>query len=420
MVRKIFQTLRQLFESFRFAIESVMINKMRTFLSLLGITIGIFAIISVYTAIDSMEAYIRKNFDAFGSNTVYVDKWAWMPEGDGEYKWWKYMNRPVPTVAEFNELTERLAHKIEASTMMMSFNRTVKYNKSSLASTSIMGVGYEYDKLSTMKVETGRYFSPYEVSSGQPVALIGSTIADDLFEGVDPVGKQIKIGGRTVNIIGRLTKEGDNMFGFSSDKMVIAPINFAKTIANIRWANPQMVIKSKSDINFHEFKAELESDYRAVRRLGPDVENNFSLNETDAVGKAVDGIFTTINLVGGIIGMFSILVGGFGVANIMFVSVKERTSQIGIQKALGAKPYSILSMFLIEAVLLSMVGGAVGLFLIWIGAMVVSAITDFEIVLTMGNIMIGLGISSLVGAVSGFFPAWSAAKMQPVKAIYKT
>lgn len=420
MVRNIFQTLRQLYESFRFAMQSIMINKMRTFLSLLGITIGIFAIISVYTAIDSMESYIRKNFDAFGSNTVYVDKWPWIPEGDGEYQWWKYMNRPAPTITEYTELTEKLKKQIEASSLNMSFNRMVKYDKASRASTSIVGVSYEYDKLSSMEIATGRYFTPFESNSGQPVALIGATIAEDVFGDVDPVGKQMKIGGRTVNIIGKLKKEGDNMFGFSSDAMVILPLHFSKTMANIRWANPQMMIKCKTDVDFEDFKGELENSYRAIRRLSPEAENTFSLNEIDAISGVLDGIFSTINLVGGIIGLFSILVGGFGVANIMFVSVKERTSQIGIQKALGAKPYSILSMFLIEAVLLSIVGGAVGLLMIWLVATIASAVTDYEIVLTFGNIMIGLCISSAVGAISGFFPAWSAAKMQPVKAIYKT
>lgn len=415
-----FSTIRQVFESLRFALQSVMINKMRTFLSLLGITIGIFAIISVYTGIDSMERYIRKSFDAFGTNTLFVTKWPWMPEDGGEYKWWKYMNRPVTKVAEFNELTNMMSDDILASTMTTSFSRTAKYEKNSRENTTIMGVGYEYDKLSTISVDQGRYFSPFECSSGQPVALIGATIAEDLFRGENPLGKQVKAGGRTMNVIGVLKKEGDNMFGFTNDAWIITPLNYAKTMVNLRWADNQMMIKAKDDVDFDNFKAVAEHNYRRIRRLTPDAENTFSINEIDAVSAQLDSIFATINLVGGIIGIFSILVGGFGVANIMFVSVKERTSQIGIQKAIGAKPYTILIQFVFEAVLLSIVGGGVGLLLIWAAAAIASALTGFEIVLTFQNIMIGLGISSAVGAISGFFPAWSAATMEPVKAIYKT
>lgn len=397
-----------------------MINKMRTFLSLLGITIGIFAIISVYTAIDSMERYIRKNFDAFGTNTIYIGKWPWIPEGDGEYKWWKYVNRPNIIQTESNELISQIEDKLVATSLLTDYNRVVKFGSTSRPGTTIMAVDYDYEKVNAMSVESGRYFSPFECETGQPVTVIGSVLAEDLFEGVDPVGKQIKVGERTLNVIGVFKKEGENMFGFSNDQYVITPTNFARTMIDMRNSNTQLVLKSRPEVNFEDFKAEVESIFRRIRRLPPDAENNFTINEMDAISSQLNVLFDMINLVGGIIGIFSILVGGFGVANIMFVSVAERTSQIGIQKAIGAKPYAILFQFIFESIMLSIVGGAIGLLLIWAGASIISYATDFEMILTLKNISIGLGISSIVGAVSGFFPAWKAARMQPVKAIYKT
>lgn len=412
--------LRQIYESLRFAWQSVMINKMRTFLSLLGITIGIFAIISVFTAIDSMERYIRNSFDAFGTNTVYIGKWPWMPEGDGEYKWWKYVNRPNLTVAEQNEAVDKLGDKLVANSLLATLSRTVKYDGNSLEKSSIVGVDLDYEKLNAMSVEFGRYFSPFEAESGQPVCIIGATIAEDLFDGAEPIGKQIKVGDRSVNVIGVFKKEGDNMFGFSNDKFVVMPVTFVKTLGNLKYSDVQLVLKANENVDFEDFKLETESVFRRIRRIPLEGENTFSINEMDAVSSQLDVLFGMINLVGGIIGIFSILVGGFGVANIMFVSVAERTGQIGIQKAIGAKPFVILLQFVFESIMLSIVGGIVGLFLIWIMAILVSYISGFEIVLTLGNIMIGLGISSFVGAISGFFPAWKAAKMEPVKAIYKT
>ena len=175
----------------------------------------------------------------------------------------------------------------------------------------------------------------------------------------------------------------------------------------------------KQDINLDEFKAITDHTIRRIRRQPFNAKSNFAINEVTAVSQQLDTLFSMINLVGGIIGVFAILVGGFGVANIMFVSVRERTAQIGIQKAVGAKPYAILMQFVFEAIMLSVAGGAVGLLLIWALAAVATSATGFEIVLTAENIGVGLGISSAVGAIAGIFPAYSAASLPPVVAIYK-
>lgn len=401
-----------------FAIESVVVNKLRTLLSLLGITIGIFAIISVFTIIDSMERNLRDNVNAVGTNIIYLAKWPWVPE-DNEYRWWKYMNRPEMTVAEFTEISE-MVPSAEAVAISTGFSSVIKRGNQSLDRVYVIGATFDYDKMRKTELEHGRYFTPFESRSGANAAIIGSTVAEELFPDEDPVGKEIKIRDKKLNVIGVFAKEGDNMFGFSYDKQVLIPLKLAGNFINLRWAGLDMILRGREDVNFEDFKEEAVSMMRQVRRLSPMAESNFSVNEVSALNKQLDSIFSVLNLVGGIIGIFSILVGGFGVANIMFVSVRERTTQIGIQKALGARPFVILLQFVFEAIMLSIVGGGVGLLLIFAGTVIVSSTTDFTIVLTLKNIIIGLGISSLVGAISGIFPAYSAAMMQPVKAIYKT
>lgn len=413
-------TLRQLYESIAFALESVTVNKTRTFLSLLGITIGIFAIISVYTAIDTLEGYIRNSLAGITSNVVQMGTYPWGPEeGDnGEYKWWKYLNRPQVTEDEFIEI-QRITPEIKEASLQMIISRTIKYGSSSYDNAVVIGGTEFYNNTRNGKIASGRFLTTYEFQSGANSMVIGSTIAEELFDGQDPVGKTVKIGGKKVDIVGVFEKEGTSMFGASWDDQLLVPLNFAKTMATFRNSDPQMYVLPKDGIDFKDFKEKLRFNMRTLRRLPPSAESNFALNDVGTITKELDSIFSIINLAGGIIGIFSILVGGFGVANIMFVSVRERTSQIGIQKALGARPYVILLQFTFEAVLLSVIGGAIGLFLIWILTFVATASLDFEVALSLKNIAIGLGISSFVGAVSGIFPAYSAATMDPVTAIGK-
>ncbi len=411
-------TCKQVYESFRFALASVAINKLRTGLSLLGITIGIFAIISVFTLIDSLELNIRKNIDSMGSNMVYVGQFPWVPEEGGQFEWWKYMNRPVVSYDEFEQLQNDMP-QAEAVAYSYSFNRTIRQGNLSIQG-SITGATQDYYMMREIEIEQGRYFTPYESARGARAAIIGSNIAAELFGEEDPIGKTIKISGSKTEVIGVLAKEGQSMFGNSSDDAVLIPYLFARTLANPRWRSPDLIVRGPADQSLDELALEVDAAMRRIRRLSPSAEANFAINLPSAIIKQLDSIFVSINLAGGIIGIFSILVGGFGVANIMFVSVRERTTQIGIQKALGARPYFILLQFLFEAVLLSVAGGVVGLGLIFLGTLIVSGITDFAVALTPGNILLGLAISSVIGAISGFFPAWSAARMEPVKAIFKT
>lgn len=413
MFKKTIFTLLQVYRSWQMAVESVVINKLRTALSLSGITIGIFAIITVFTLVDSMEIKIRDDVNSLGSNTLYVGTWPW----DGNGEWWKYYNRPQVSLTEYNEM-RALLPQVEAIAFTTSFSRTVKNGPNYVDNTSVIGATYDYNRMRKSDIGQGRYFTPYESEHGSRVAVIGSTVAEKLFPGEDPVGKDMRIGGTKMTVIGVFAKAGDDIMGMSMDAHVLIPLALARNFVNLHWAGTEMIVKGPDGGDAQELKAEVASIMRRLRRLSPQTEDNFAVNELSILSNQLDDMFRRINFAGGIIGIFSILVGGFGVANIMFVSVRERTTQIGIQKALGARPYFILFQFVFEAVILSVAGGAIGLLLIFFGVLIVNSVSDFTIVLTFGNIILGLTISSVVGAVAGFFPAWSAARMQPVKAIF--
>ncbi|OFX19307.1 MAG: ABC transporter [Bacteroidetes bacterium GWA2_31_9] len=408
--------LKLLKESLLFAINALVVNKLRTLLSLLGITIGIFAIISVFTVIDSMEKKIKDSIESLGDNVVYVQKWPW--EFGDEYPWWKYMNRPLPTIKELDEINKR-SEKAEASAFMISTSQTVQYKKYYAENVGIIAVSHDYDKVRSFELEKGRYFSFFESKSGRALAIIGSNIANTLFGGINPIGKDIKVAGYKLNVIGVFKKEGEDIFNNSADNIVLAPINYVRKIVDIRNENmnPFIMIKAKEGIHNEELLEELKGIMRAIRRIKPIADDDFALNQTSMLTKGFNELFKIVDIAGLIIGGFSILVGGFGIANIMFVSVKERTHIIGIQKSLGAKNFFILLQFLYESVILCLIGGAIGLFLIYIGTLIVTYALDFNLGLSLWNIISGLLISAFIGLISGIAPALSAAKLNPVEAI---
>jgi putative ABC transport system permease protein len=413
----IFKLLR---ESFIFAYTSVMGNKLRTLLSLLGITIGIFAIISVFTILDSLERNIRDSISVLGDDVVYVQKWPWAFGGD--YPWWVYMRRPVPDLRDYNEILRR-AQLAEGVVFSVSTGGLVRYGSTYLENIGIWANTHDFQTIRHFEIQRGRYFSPYESTAGRNLAILGHDIAINLFGNDEPIGKEIQVSGRKVTVIGVAQREGSNMLGGGSlDEMVLLPLNYARTIVNIRSdrLNPMVMVKALPNVASQELIDELRFILRSSRRLKPTVDDNFALNQASAITQSLDGIFVMINLVGWIIGGFSILVGGFGIANIMFVSVKERTNIIGIQKSLGAKNYFILLQFLYESVLLAIAGGALGLVLIFTGTVLVSTFSEFTITLTLKNIVLGLFVSAVIGVIAGYAPAYSASRLNPVEAINNT
>lgn len=411
---------KQLSESFIFAWKSVWVNKLRTLLSLSGITIGIFAIISVFTVLNSMERSIRESIQSLGDDVVYIQKWPWNFGSD--YAWWEYMKRPVLKYEEYEELKGRLQNA-KAVAFSVSTGRTITYNKNSAENIAIWANSYEFQDIRSFEIAKGRYFSPYEAQTGQNVAIIGPKLAQDLISKQDPLGKEIEIERHKVKIIGISKKEGDNIFGGGSlDEVVLLPINYARRIFDTRseWLNPMIMVKANSSNVISQLMDELKGTMRSIRRIKPVQNDDFALNRASIITQGFDKLFVVINLAGWIIGGFSILVGGFGIANIMFVSVKERTNIIGIQKALGAKKYFILFQFLYESVLLALAGGIAGLLLVFAGTLLAAHFTSFPITMSFGNVITGILISSIIGIVSGFAPAYSAARLNPVEAMNTT
>lgn len=405
-------------ESFVFAMQAIKVNRVRTMLSLLGITIGIFSVISVFTVFDSMERSIKNSIESLGDNVLFIQKWPWSM--GGTYPWWNYFRRPEPKISDMNEIQKR-SRTVEASTFMFGTSKTVKYKSNSINSATILGVSHDYNKVMKFDLEDGRYFTPIESQSGKPVAIIGAEIAENLFKGLDPINRKIKIFGRDLYVIGLTVKEGEDIFGDTSDDQIILPVNYVRNLIDINKISTNIIVKAKPNISNEEMKDEITGILRSVHKIKPSQNDDFAINETDIITKGFDGLFAVVGLVGWIIGGFSLLVGGFGIANIMFVSVKERTSQIGIQKSLGAKNYFILLQFLIEAIFLSLIGGLVGLLIIF-GLVVGINMSDLalNLVLTQGNIILGVSVSVFIGLISGFIPAFSASRLNPVDAMRST
>ena len=409
--------LRSIRESILFALDALRINKLRTILSLLGVTIGIFLIISVFTIVDTLETNIRTSVEKLGDNVVYIQKWPW--GGFGDYPWWDYFQRPVPTLEEHEKLAERL-QTAQASTFNVGIgNRMLEFGTNTVEGVDIIGTTYQFDDVRELEYTGGRYFTNLEMKSGSNVTILGATIADGLFGSVNPIGKEIKMMGHNVTVIGTLKKEGDDMFGNTTDEWAIVPVNFARNLVNLRSENnnPDIWVKGKEGIPAAEVEAELRGIMRSIRKLSPEEMDDFALNRMNIVAQQMESLFTMLNIAGWFIGGFSILVGGFGIANIMFVSVKERTNIIGIQKSLGAKNYFVLSQFLIESIVLCLLGGLIGLLFVFMLALLVSSVTGMNVVLTAGNVIMGILISAIIGVIAGYWPAYSAARLDPVEAI---
>lgn len=396
--------------------------KLRSFLSLLGITIGILCIISVRTAVNSLEMNVQNSLASFGNDIVYIQKWPWL-WGD-DYPWWKYLNRPSSNRRELEQLQQK-ATAAEAMCMLYFAGADVTAADRTAEGTKIVGVTYDYNRIKEMDFTEGRYFTPGECNSGQPVALIGAGVAETLFEGKGQIeGRQIKINGVKLTIVGVLKKEGSDMFGFTLDQNVIVPYDCMNTFIshNNPGDDPLLAVTAKKNVSMEELKADLRGAMRSIRRLSPYQDDNFAINQVSVFTEGIKGIFSIINIAGLFIGGFSILVGTFGIANIMFVSVQERVYQIGIKKALGAKKIYILLEFLLESVILCVLGGIIGLITVillfkLLGWLVAQAGSDFKFYITYSNIMIGISISIVTGILAGFLPALSAANMRPVDAI---
>jgi putative ABC transport system permease protein len=415
-------TLRLIFESLGFAWRALKSNILRTVLSLLGVTIGIFSIIAVLTLVDSLEKNIRDSFDFLGSNVIYVGKWPFT--GGGGRDWWKeYIKRPNVSYAEYKFLRANMKDAQTVAIFADAGGLTVKGGNNGISQITLKGADLDYDKIFDVNIEKGRYLTNDEVEGGRNVVIIGYEVAKALFPNQDsPMGQQVKIKNLKFNIVGVTKREGESFLGTpSNDYSVIIPYDAFRKLYQTgtgRWNELGSDIGLKgfdTDIGLVELESEARGLMRVKRGLKPIQKDTFAMNRPEAIANAISGVFDVLSIAGWIIGGFSMLVGGFGIANIMFVSVKERTSVIGLQKSLGAKNYFILFQFLFESIFLSLIGGLAGLFLVYLLTLV--PFGSLQVVLSVKNIVLGLGVSSVIGLVAGIVPAAMAARLDPVIAI---
>lgn len=409
------KSLHIMLNSLRLTFQELKVNKLRTALSLTGVAFGIFCIIGVLAAVNSLERNIQGEVKSLGSNTIYIDKWDY--SGGPDQPIWKFRARPVAKYEEAQMVRDRSQLMDDVSFLMQNFGN-VSYKDDIIQNAVFYSITEAQMNLQPLKFDAGRFFSPAEFEAGSNICLIGFSNAENLFGNSErAIGKQIEIKGKKMTIVGVIKKEGTNFIGWNYDNCVMMPYKFFKTIFDEQNSNPILIAKGKEGVTTDAFSDELRGIMRQIRKLSPTQEDNFSLNSVEAFSKAITSFFSVLNIAGSVVGGISLIVGLFGIANIMFVTVKERTSIIGLKKAIGAKSSSILFEFLLEAIILCLLGGAFGLSFVYLGTVIFSRLLNFPIYISVPMLMVTIIVCVVVGIIAGIFPASRAARMDPVVAI---
>ena len=404
--------------SFKMALQELWKNKLRTFLSLFGITIGIFCIIGVLATVNSLEQNIQNEVKTLGTNTIYVDKWDYSA-GDGpDFPWWKYVNRPSPRYDELKQIKERTPSAKYAA-FKISISDKVEYENNQLSGVNIYGITEEFNDIQPVEIASGRYISESEFSQGSPAGVIGNEIAEKLFgEPERAVGKMVTVRGKKIIITGTIKKQGKTMIGgWQFDQSLVLSYRYARNIMDQKKADPLILVQGQDNLTSKALKDNLTGTMRAIRKLTPTKEENFTLNDVNDFSDAISEAFVSLNIGGWAIAALSLIVGMFGVANIMFVSVRERTGQIGLKKAIGAKKRIILTEFLLESAFLCIIGGFIGLTLVFLLTQVLTSALNFPVYISTSNLALAIGMCIVVGVIAGYIPARQAARMDPVVAI---
>jgi len=408
----------ELIESLKFAVKSLKSNLLRTLLSLLGVSIGIFSIVAIYSAIDALNDTVMSSMNKFGQNTLYITRFSFM--GQSNVPRWKRKNFPFPTIDEYKFLHKNLSRNdVKAVTfrIFMPASKLTVPGGESVSGAELIADGAEFPNIQELDFEQGRFFNKSEEERAAPVIILGADLKQALFDKQNALGKTVRLYGKKLKVIGVLKKEGEGI-GPSNDGRAFISSSFARTIVSPHKSFTAIIVAPQPTADVKKLTDQITVLLRQKRKLKPDEINTFFVNNINTVKDQVEKLTKVLRLGGGFLALFSLLIGAFGIANIMFVSVKERTNQIGIQKALGAKNSFILWQFLFESMFLSMIGGLFGILLVWGGTVLVSQLSDsIHIRLTLQNVILGLLISSVIGIIAGLWPAWKAARLNPVEAI---
>ncbi|GAO43921.1 ABC transporter permease [Flavihumibacter petaseus] len=408
------RTLEILGTGLKMALGEFRSNKLRTFLSLFGITIGIFCIIGVLATVNSLEENVQKDIKALGSNTIFIDKWDY----SGQIPYWKLLNRPVPKIEELPLLRKTVP---EAANIAFALQRQdpVEMEDQKLDNVRVYGITEDFSNIQNIEVIDGRYFQQTDFDYAANSVVMGYKVAEELFGKPEKaVGRKIVIYKKIANVVGLVKKQGSSIIGgWEFDNCILLPYGFMKGLVKEEWSQPVLMLQGREHIPMAALRDETAGAMRSIRKLKPRQADNFSLNDIDAFGEFAAGIFSGINMGGFFIAVLSLLVGMFGVANIMFVTVRERTSQIGLKKAIGAKRMTILMEFLMESAFLCIMGGLMGLLLVFLLTLAISSQMGFPITISFGIMAKAIGICIFVGILAGIIPASIAAKMDPVVAI---
>ncbi len=411
--------LRRIYEGIMQAFQQLAANPLRSFLSSLGITIGIFCIIAVMSAVDSLEDNITSSFEKLGTDVIYVDQRPW--NEDPGQNWWKYARRPRPDHADLEAIRRKVRGAEYSSMSIFVPSKTITYGSSSVRGAYMAGITYDYASITKLDFQEGRYFTPFEYKSGSNSVILGAVLAKELFGDRPAVGKHVKLAGKRFTVVGVLKKEGNSLIDIIPfDEAVLVGYNTIKKLVNVRtgatWGT-MLNVKAKPGVALVDLEDELTGVLRSHRKLKPREDDNFSLNQLSVLTNLLEPVFAVLNMVGFVIGIFAIIVGIFSVANIMFVSVKERTSIIGIKKALGARKGIILFEFLVESIILCMAGGAIGLGIVALVLQILSGVFNFEMAVSLTNIILAVVGAIAIGVIAGIIPAVQAARMDPVEAM---
>jgi putative ABC transport system permease protein len=410
------KTLKIIGNSFRLAMRELGSNKLRTFLSLLGVTFGIFCIIGVLSTVRSLETNVQNDINALGSNTIYLDKWDY--SGGPDYPWWKYVKRPEPKYEEMRLIREK-SSAVDRICFNVNNNFRVEHENDVIENVNYYGVSEDFNVIQPFEIAYGRYLNQVDFNSGSPNIVMGYENADVLFGGAEKaVGKYVRLRNKNAVVVGVIKKQGKSMIGgWEFDRCIIMPYRFFSQMYEEKWSNPTIMIQGKPGVTVEALRDELKGVVRGIRKLGPMEEDDFTLNAVSDFSKAVSGFFSSVNLGGWFIGLLSLIVGTFSIANIMFVTVRERTPVIGLKKAIGANKGTILTEFLLESAFICILGGLIGITMVFGLTKILTSALDFPVFISMGLLGMAAFLCIFIGIMAGIIPASIAARMDAVVAI---